>query len=76
VSIVLMTDGLSNTGLTADDFLARYRARGSSVPTFAIRVGEADAAELTRVAMVTGGQVVDAGTGGLPAAFEEIRGCS
>lgn len=76
VSIVLLTDGLSNTGLTADDFLASHRARGSSVPTFAIRVGEANAAELTRVATATGGQMVDAGADALPAAFKEIRGCS
>lgn len=76
VSIVLMTDGLSNTGLNAEDFLARYRTRGSSVPTSAIRVGEADAVELTQVATATGGQVVDAGDDALLAAFKEIRGCS
>ncbi|MGH3933280.1 MAG: VWA domain-containing protein, partial [Pseudonocardiaceae bacterium] len=75
VSIVLMTDGLSNTGRTADDFLARYRTLGSPVPIFAIRVGEADATELARVAEATGGHVVDAGTDALPAAFKEIRGC-
>lgn len=75
VSIVLMTDGLSNTGLTVDDFLARYRSRGSPVPTFAIRVGEADAAELAHAAAATGGHMVDAGADALPAAFKEIRGC-
>jgi len=70
-----MTDGLSNTGLTADDFLARHRTRGSPVPTFAIRVGEADAAELARAATATSGHVVDAGADTLPAAFKDIRGC-
>jgi len=75
VSIVLMTDGLSNTGLTADDFRARHRARASPVPTFVIRVGEADAAELAHATTATGGRVVDAGADALPAAFKEIRGC-
>ena len=75
VSIVLMTDGLSNTGLTVDDFLARHHTRGSPVPAFAIRVGEADAAELARAATATGGHVVDAGADTLPAAFKDIRGC-
>lgn len=75
VSIVLMTDGLSNAGLTADDFLAHHRARGPSVPIFAIRIGEADVAELARVATATGGHVVDAGADALPAAFKGIRGC-
>lgn len=75
VSIVLMTDGLSNTGLTADDFLARRRTRGPPVPTFVIRIGEADATELARVATATGGHLVDAGTDALPEAFKGIRGC-
>jgi len=75
VSIVLMTDGLSNTGITLNDFLDRHRTRGSPVPTFAIRVGEADATELARVATATGGQMVDASDDALPAAFKEIRGC-
>ncbi|MGH3613625.1 MAG: VWA domain-containing protein [Pseudonocardia sp.] len=75
VSVVLVTDGISNTGLTADDFLSRYRARGPAAPLFAIRVGEADAAELARVATATGGRTVNADRGSLPAALKEIRGC-
>jgi Ca-activated chloride channel homolog len=76
VSIVLMTDGARNAGLTADEFLARYRGRAlSSVPMFAIRIGDADAAELARVATATGGRVVDAGADDLPAVVKELRGC-
>jgi Ca-activated chloride channel family protein len=75
VSIVLMTDGINNTGLAADQFLARYATPGRpSVPIFTIRVGEADAAELARVAAATGGRSVDAGAD-LSDAFEELRGC-
>jgi Ca-activated chloride channel homolog len=75
VSIVLMTDGISNTGLAADQFLARQSTPGRpAVPIFTIRVGEADAAELATVAAATGGRSVDAGTD-LRTAFEELRGC-
>ncbi|MGH3871759.1 MAG: substrate-binding domain-containing protein [Pseudonocardiaceae bacterium] len=75
VSVVLITDGISNTGLTADDFLSRHRDHQPAVPLFTIRIGEADLAELTRVATATGGRAVDAGRGSLPAAMKEIRGC-
>lgn len=75
VSIVLMTDGLNTTGLTADEFVHRRVAPGRpAVPLFTIRVGDADAAELTRVATATGGRAIDAGAD-LTDAFEELRGC-
>ncbi len=75
VLIVLMTDGLSNAGLTADELIDRQNAPGRpAVPLFTIGVGEADAAELTRVATATGGRAIDAGTD-LPDAFEDLRGC-
>lgn len=74
VSVVVMTDGLSNTGITAPDLLARLG--GTRVPLFAVRLGEADPAELARVAGATGGRVVDAAATSLPEALKEIRGCS
>jgi Ca-activated chloride channel homolog len=73
VSIVLMTDGINNAGVAVDQFLA-HTGR-PAVPIFTIRVGEADAAELARVATATGGRSIDAGTD-LSTAFEELRGCS
>ncbi|MGH3390936.1 MAG: substrate-binding domain-containing protein [Actinomadura sp.] len=74
VSIVLMTDGRNNAGITAEDFLRRRRPRSAPVST--IRFGEADAAELSRVAAATGGRMVDAGSKpSLLDAFKEIRGC-
>ncbi|MGH3567512.1 MAG: substrate-binding domain-containing protein [Pseudonocardia sp.] len=76
LSVVLITDGISNTGLTADDFLRRHPAGDPAVPLFAIHLGDADAAELTRVATATGGRMVDADRESLPTALKEIRDCS
>lgn len=76
VTIVLMTDGINNTGISADQFLAGLAPPGN-VPIFTIRVGEADAAELARVAATTGGRSVDVGSdlAALATTFEELRGC-
>jgi Ca-activated chloride channel family protein len=76
-SIVLMTDGENNAGISVDEFLQHYHGlpeQARSVKTFAIRFGEADPEELRRVAQETGGQVFDANAGSLTAAFKEIRG--
>ncbi|GAA3450209.1 substrate-binding domain-containing protein [Dactylosporangium matsuzakiense] len=77
VAVVLMTDGLSNAGMGLDEFLARHDADPARkvVPTYAIRYGEADAAELDRAAKATGGRMVDANAVSLLDAFKEIRGC-
>ncbi|MEU6554875.1 VWA domain-containing protein [Streptomyces sp. NPDC046915] len=78
VSIVLMTDGENNAGLAYGEFLRHYRRLGTgaaSVPTFPVQFGEADAAELKRVAAATGGRMVDANLSSLADAFKEIRGC-
>jgi len=73
VSIVLMTDGESNTGPGIDEFLRAPRESG--VHTYTIRFGEADPAELARAAAATGGRMVDANATSLLDAFKEIRGC-
>ncbi|MFC3453422.1 vWA domain-containing protein [Amycolatopsis speibonae] len=73
VSIVLMTDGESNTGPVIDEFLRT--PRGPGVHTYTIRFGEANPAELGRAAAATGGRMVDANTTSLLDAFKEIRGC-
>lgn len=78
ISIVLMTDGENTSGITRQEFERRYAARAEAVrgvPTFPLRFGEADTAELTRAARTTGGRMVDAGARSLPDAFKEIRGC-
>ncbi|MDT3400095.1 VWA domain-containing protein [Streptomyces sp. B1866] len=78
LSVVLMTDGESNTGIGLDTFLARYRQRPApvrAVHTYAIRYGDAGTAALDRAAWATGGRMVDARTGSLLDAFQETRGC-
>jgi Ca-activated chloride channel homolog len=78
VTIVLMTDGLSNTGMGVDEFLQRYGAlppEARAVHTYTIRFGEADPGELARAAQTTGGRMVDATATSLHDAFKETRGC-
>jgi Ca-activated chloride channel family protein len=72
VSIVLMTDGENNAGLSLAEFLTHPRP---DVPTFTISYGEANQAELQQVATATGGFSVDANALSLLNAFKEIRGC-
>ena len=76
-SIVLMTDGENNQGISVDDFLgslAVVAEPARSVKTFAIQFGEADPDELRRIAETTSGAMFDANRGSLAAAFKEIRG--
>ncbi|MEQ0565216.1 VWA domain-containing protein [Amycolatopsis sp. NEAU-NG30] len=73
VSIVLMTDGENNAGLGVDEFL--HRPLPPAVHTYAVRFGEADAAELGRAAAATGGRLADATAASLLDAFKETRGC-
>lgn len=77
-SIVLMTDGENNAGIGLDEFTRRFKARAGperGVHTYAIGLGEADQAELGRVATLTGGRVLRATTGSLQDAFKDVRGC-
>jgi Ca-activated chloride channel family protein len=78
VTIVLMTDGLSNAGIGLDELLKRYGSlapEARAVHTYTIRFGEADPGELDRAAQVTGGHLVDAVATSLADAFKETRGC-
>ncbi|WHT16081.1 VWA domain-containing protein [Crossiella sp. CA-258035] len=77
-SVVLMTDGENNTGIGLEQFLREREtlpAEAKSAPTYAIRFGSADPAELTRAARATGGRLVEAAQTSLLAAVKEIRGC-
>ena len=76
-SIVLMTDGESNTGAGYEDFAQQHAALPvglRTVPVFTILFGEGNVAEMEEVARVTGGRTFDARSGRLDAAFQEIRG--
>ncbi len=76
-SVVLMTDGQSNTGASASDFQNWW---GSAPPeiraikTFAVIFGEASPQELTGITRLTGGQVFDARSSNLATVFKQIRG--
>ncbi|MFJ1970988.1 substrate-binding domain-containing protein [Streptomyces sp. NPDC087903] len=78
VSLVLMTDGENNAGLTYAEFVRRYEALPAparAVRTYPVHFGDADATALRRVAAKTGGRMVDAEDSSLSEAFKEIRGC-
>ncbi|HKA02841.1 MAG TPA: substrate-binding and VWA domain-containing protein [Acidimicrobiales bacterium] len=76
-SIVLMTDGENNTGISAQQFTDRITKRPASerdIRIFTVLFGDANPKELQRVASASGGQVFDARTTSLDAVFKEIRG--
>ncbi|MGW0471236.1 substrate-binding domain-containing protein [Streptomyces coeruleorubidus] len=79
VSLVLMTDGENNAGLSYPEFVRRHKALPAAVRdavhTYPVHFGEADAGELRRAAARTGGRMVDAAGSSLSEAFKEIRGC-
>ena len=76
-SIVLMTDGESNSGTSRQDFITKMtRIMGETnqkIPVFVILYGEASEEEMNFLANFTGGKVFNARGGDLAKAFEEIR---
>jgi Ca-activated chloride channel family protein len=76
-SIVLMTDGENNSGMSPSEFFSFLRslpAAALRVPTYPVLFGDADPDELRRIAAATGGKVFDSRTASLSQAFREIRG--
>ncbi len=76
-TVVLMTDGESNQGLTRRQFEEWYRTDGRSahgIPVFPILFGEGNASELRELANLTGGRLFDSQSNSLAAVFKEIRG--
>jgi Ca-activated chloride channel family protein len=76
-SVVLMTDGENNRGMTATQFRQWYAAQDHSlrgIRVFAILFGEASADELQNLAAMTGGRVFDSRSKSLSSVFKEIRG--
>lgn len=62
LSLVLLTDGEVTEGPDAQQFGAWFEHQEADLPpTFVIRYGEADPAEMQQVAELTGGQLFDAG---------------
>lgn len=75
-SIVLMTDGENNTGISENEFKNFYKSKSSDaqIRTFTILFGEANAKTLQSIADLTGGRMFDANKDPLPFIFKEIRG--
>jgi Ca-activated chloride channel family protein len=78
-SVVLLSDGENTDGKNFADFQKWYDSKRSgdsgiqTVPAFVISFGDADQAELSALAELTGGKVFEA-NGNLSTVFREIRG--
>jgi Ca-activated chloride channel family protein len=79
-SVVLLSDGENTDGKNFADFQKWYDSKRSgdsgiqTVPAFVISFGDADQAELSALAELTGGKVFEANDGNLSTVFREIRG--
>jgi Ca-activated chloride channel family protein len=76
-SVVLLTDGESNKGLSSQEFEAWYSAlpeADKGIRIYAIQFGEARAEQLEALASLTGGRVFNATKTPLAQVFKEIRG--
>lgn len=76
-TVVLMTDGENNLGLTATEFASWYASQGDSckgIPVFPIVFGEGSPTELGELARMTGGRLFDSRANSLATVFKEIRG--
>ncbi|MBV5296778.1 MAG: VWA domain-containing protein [Rhodoferax sp.] len=76
-SIVIMTDGINNAGISVDEFAswhAQLPAQDKGIKLFPVLFGEANPVELQRLAELTGGRTFDSRKSSLQAIFKEIRG--
>jgi Ca-activated chloride channel homolog len=78
VTVVLLTDGQNNEGLSYEDFRLRFEGPQSNasvaVRTFPILFGEASSNQLEEIAHLTGGRAFDGRHTNLSSIFKEIRG--
>jgi Ca-activated chloride channel family protein len=76
-SVVLMTDGENNSGISASDFESFFKSQPDvvrQIPTFPIIFGEASPQDLDNIAALTGGQAFDSRNVSLATVFKVIRG--
>lgn len=76
-SIVLMTDGENNAGVSADGFKAdwgRLPDEARSVHVYPVLFGDAKKSDMAAIASLTGGTTFDATTTSLSTIFKQIRG--
>jgi Ca-activated chloride channel family protein len=78
VTVVLLTDGQSNHGLSYPEFHDRWAGKNAGgadpIRTFPILFGEASTAELDEIARLSGGRSFDGRNTNLREVFREIRG--
>ena len=72
MSVILMTDGMSNTG-TYTSLARKYVEIGKDIPIFSIMFGDSYEDELLQIARLTNAKVFDGRTD-LLRAFKEVRG--
>jgi Ca-activated chloride channel family protein len=76
-SIVLMTDGENNAGVTPEDFTTDYHTLAApvqAVHVYPVLFGDASKDAMAAIATLTGGTVFDATTTSLLTIFKQIRG--
>lgn len=73
VSIVLMTDGESNTGKSYNDVQQGWNALDKDIPVFSITYGAASANQLEEISELTRARVFD-GSKDLIDSFKKVRG--
>ena len=75
-SIVLLTDGENNSGISADEFQSFFKSNEAliGIRTFTILFGEAQVQDLQNIATLTNGRMFDASSTSLAQIFKEIRG--
>ncbi len=72
-SIVLMTDGESNTGKSFNDLQAVWKESGKDIPVFSILFGSASEKQLNAITELTRARIFD-GKEDLIDAFKKVRG--
>jgi Ca-activated chloride channel family protein len=76
-TVVLMSDGASNSGLSAEQFRAQYDQLPSAarnIRTFTVIFGKAERATMEQIATTTGGRTFDGTKDPLDFIFKQIRG--
>lgn len=72
-AVILMTDGLSNTGANQDDLEKGFKALNKDIPVFSIMFGQASEDQLNDISELTRSRVFD-GKSDLIDAFKKARG--
>ena len=75
-SVVVLTDGEANKGMSADSFVKKFKERNlgdGAIRVFPILFGGAQTSELEAIAKVSGGRVFDGKKKALNLVFKEIR---